>query len=470
MFIKATQISEAFNKILRPFKARIWEFRRIFTSAVLTLLLVIPVSADTAPTTILVATNANNSANWSYFQSFGLAFTNAVSADISSATVAVLQANGRVSTLAAEPYSFVPAGLSNVASISITVEIILALTSNGTVTAWGGYGETNVPKSVSNVVAIAAGQSQELALQSNGTISSWGQGTSPPTGLSNVVAIAPNLALQANGNLVGWGAFPPPAGLSNIIAISQGSQLALNADGIVVGWTPSAITNSLTGITNTVAIASSLNGYLALQANGTVVSGGTTPPKFFGTLSNVFSIGPGAETVITGDGSPAFTVQPGNQTTASGGTIWLHARAVGVQPLTYQWQLNGTNLPGATDDDLIITNATEANSGPYQALATNNVNWAASSTATVTVQPPALVSIELTDPQLESNGNLIITAKTTNGAPYSLSNPALFSLETSTNLLNWNPLTNELILTNGTITVSNPQAPATATFYRLLRQ
>jgi hypothetical protein len=438
----------------------------------LTLLLVISTKADTAPPTIVVATNAYNSVSWSYFQSFGLAFTNAVSADISSATVAVLEANGRVATLAAEPYSFVPAGLSNVASISINVEIMLALTSNGTVTAWGtGYAQTNVPKGLSNIVAISASDTQELALQSNGTISSWGQGTSPPTGLSNVVAIAPDLALQANGNVVGWGTFPLPAGLSNIIAISQGNQLALMADGTVVGWSPSAVTNSLPGITNTVAIAGSLNGFLVLEANGTVVSGGTSPPKFSGTLSNVFSIGPGAEIVITGDGSPAFTVQPGNQTTSSGGTIWLHERTVGQQPIICQWQLNGTNLPGATNADLIILDSTEANSGQYQALVTNNIGWAASSIATVTVQPPTRISIGLNVTQPQPDGSLIITAKATNGAPYLLSNPALFVVETSSNLLNWTPLTNGLTLTNGTITVSNPQPAAPpSTFYRLLRQ
>jgi hypothetical protein len=259
--------------------------------------------------------------------------------------------------------------------------------------------------------------------------------------------------------------------LSNVIAVCSGGELALTADGTVMGWNGSVLTNPLPGITNTVAIAGTLSGLLALQADGSLVSAGSSPPKFSGSLSNVFSMSADGNIVITGDGSPVFTVQPGSQIAGPGGTIWLHARAVGEQPMAYQWQLNGTNLPGATDADLIIANATEANAGMYQALVTNSVNWAASSTATVSVQPPVRIPIGLNAPLQQPDGSLIIAAKATNGAAYSLSNPAFFIFETSSDLINWNPLTNGLNLTNGTITLSNPEVAASpAMFYRLLRQ
>ena len=325
------------------------------------------------------------------------------------------------------------------------------------------------------MVALAAGWTQALALQSNGTVVSWGESTGVPAGLSNVVAIAAGnggLALQANGTVWGSGF---SSGLTNVIAIAMGSEgnLALLADGTARQWNGNSI-SSLPGVTNAVAISGDSYAFLALQADGLVICGGSNAFSFSETLSNAFSIcvGQSSEfaTAITGDGSPVFTVQPGNQTTGPGGTIWLHARAVGIQPMAYQWQLNGTNLSGATNGDLIITNATTANGGQYQALATNSLDWAASSTATVTVQP-VRIAVQLSAPATQPDGSLLITAKTTIGAAFPFSNPALFVFEASSDLINWNPLTNALTLTNGAIDFLDPQIPSSpARFYRLLRQ
>jgi hypothetical protein len=232
-----------------------------------------------------------------------------------------------------------------------------------------------------------------------------------------------------------------------------------------------SFTNSVSGVANAVTISGDEDSFLALRADGLVICGGSNAFSFSETLTNAFSIFAGQlvnyATAITGDGSPVFTVQPGNQTTGAGGTIWLHARAVGIQPMAYQWQLNGTNLSGATNGDLIIANATTANGGQYQALATNSLDWAASSTATVTV-PPVRIAVQLSAPALQPDGSLLITAKTTNGAAFPFSNPALFVFEASSDLINWNPLTNALPLTNGAIDFLDPASPAR--FYRLLRQ
>src|ERR1035438_9818583 len=42
---------------------------------------------------------------------------------------------------------------------------------------------------------------------------------------------------------------------------------------------------------------------------------------------------------------PVITSQPGNQPVVWGGNATFSVMATGVGPLTYQWQLNGTNLP-----------------------------------------------------------------------------------------------------------------------------
>src|ERR1017187_8863365 len=47
----------------------------------------------------------------------------------------------------------------------------------------------------------------------------------------------------------------------------------------------------------------------------------------------------------TSGAQPVITSQPGNQPVVWGGNATFSVMATGVGPLTYQWQLNGTNLP-----------------------------------------------------------------------------------------------------------------------------
>jgi hypothetical protein len=360
----------------------------------------------------------------------------------------------------------------------------MALKNDGIILCWGNnqWGQTNVPKGLSNVVATAVGWYHAAVLLSNGTVTTWAGIANAPSGLSNVVAIAAgaqrSLALQANGTVVEWGssAYSVPSGLSNVIAVAMDREgdLALMANGTVLTW-DNSFTNSLPGITNAVAISGDSSSYLALNADGSVVSGGDDPLTFSETLSNAFSISVGQfvekGVVITGDGSPVVTVQPGNQVASSGGTIWLHARAAGVQPMTCQWQLGGTNIPGATNVDLIITNATIASAGQYQALFTNSLNWTASSTAMVTVVPaaPVQIALQLSAPIRQSNGSWLINASITNGAAFPLPDPSNFVLQASSDLINWSQLTNAFAITNGGLDFSDPQSGTTASrFYRLL--
>src|ERR1017187_7245100 len=47
----------------------------------------------------------------------------------------------------------------------------------------------------------------------------------------------------------------------------------------------------------------------------------------------------------TSGAQPVITSQPANQPVVWGGNATFSVMATGVGPLTYQWQLNGTNLP-----------------------------------------------------------------------------------------------------------------------------
>jgi alpha-tubulin suppressor-like RCC1 family protein len=327
----------------------------------------------------------------------------------------------------------IPPGLANVTAIAAGEWHALALKADGTVVAWGDdrYGQTSVPAGLSNVVAIAAGVEHSLALTADGHMVSWGSYfgqayivglggywpvTNPPASLSNVIAIAAgsehDLAVKGDGTVVAWGlpgTSVVPAGLSNVIAVACGAavpahfgsigfNLALRTDGSVVSWnytngvsglkypplsSPPVVPN---GLSNVVAIAAKSFG-MALKADGSVSTWGLTPSNAPPGLANVIAIaaGNGFAAAVGGDGLPFFTIQPASQITTKGTTVQFHARAVGIQPMRYQWQFNGMNLAGATNGDLTITNTRGSNVGNYQLVASNALGATTSQVARLTI-------------------------------------------------------------------------------------
>ena len=73
-------------------------------------------------------------------------------------------------------------------------------------------------------------------------------------------------------------------------------------------------------------------------------------------------------TIIT---SPVILTNPAGQSVVQGGTANLSVTAAGIQPLAFQWQLNGTNLSGATTNPFSLTNVQPADAGNYSVIVTN---------------------------------------------------------------------------------------------------
>ena len=378
--------------------------------------------------------------------------TNLVAIAAGSVHVLALKPDGKVATWTSAPslppynsVTNIPASVSNVVAIAAAESYNLVLRSNGTVVAWGYSPRwpalTNVPTGLSNVIAIATGGEHCLALKSNGTVTAWGYPPMAhvPAGLSNVIAIAAglehSLALRGNGTVAAWGdnsigQTTVPSGLSNVIAIaaSLDYSVALRSDGTVVAWgyLASAPTAPQAGFTNVVALASGGDRCFALRADGSVVLSGSNAPPVPAGLSNVIAIAaggpgywpvysmdtflPGFFVALVGNGSPVMTLQPVSQTAARGATVRLHARAVGVQPMSYQWQCNGQDLVGATNASLILTNVQGANGGTYRLVATNALGRTTSSTATVTIPYSATLAAALNAVNLNWTTGLSNTA------------------------------------------------------------
>ena len=85
----------------------------------------------------------------------------------------------------------------------------------------------------------------------------------------------------------------------------------------------------------------------------------------------------------------AITSQPQNQVIPIGGMANFSVAASGTAPLSYQWQLNGTNQAGLTNATLTLTNISLVQAGSYRAIVTNTTSAATSSPAILFVVDPA---------------------------------------------------------------------------------
>ena len=82
---------------------------------------------------------------------------------------------------------------------------------------------------------------------------------------------------------------------------------------------------------------------------------------------------------------PAIVSQPQNQTATNGASVTFSVSASGTPPLSYQWRLNGTNLPGATSSNLMLTAVTFAQAGFYTVVITNVLGSAGSDPVALSV-------------------------------------------------------------------------------------
>jgi hypothetical protein len=377
----------------------------------------------------------------------------------------------------------VPPDATNLLSIAAGSIHSLAARADGAVLLWGrilGSFTTNVPAGLTNgaMVAPGPGAQHALALRADGTVVDWGASanysavlTNIPAGATNIIGVAlgafHSLGLRADGTVIAWGdnsynQIKVPTAASNVVAVSAGwyQNLALRADGTLVQW-GNLIGSPPQGTTNIVAIACGGNHNLALRADGKLFAWGQ---NYYGQTSippwatDVVAIAgtSSASLALEGSGPPLVNTPLINRSVLAGGKVYFRADAVGVWPLSYQWQFNGTNLDGATNQLLTITNAQPAQMGAYSVVVTNALGSSSSPSAWLTVIPKE--SLIISESIQVTNGQTSFLATSPAGLKW--------SVQASSNLVNWLDL-RTLTNATGTMSFSEPTTNFTERFYRL---
>ncbi len=120
---------------------------------------------------------------------------------------------------------------------------------------------------------------------------------------------------------------------------------------------------------------------------------------FFLTALTLVSCGGGSGKSSGGGGgstpptAPAITTQPASQSVTAPATATFSVVASGTAPLSYQWQMNNSNIAGATSASYTTPATTSADDGEtFDVVVSNSAGSATSNTATLSVSTTAMAT------------------------------------------------------------------------------
>ncbi|MGB0579372.1 MAG: beta strand repeat-containing protein [Limisphaerales bacterium] len=228
----------------------------------------------------------------------------------------------------------------------------------------------------------------------------WSRNGVPITGAISSTLTIPGASLSDAGNY--------SVAVSNICGVVQSANVTVN----VIGDPPTIVTPPASQV-----VKEGSNVVLSVVANGTAplsyqwqINGADIPNATSSTfvLNPVVAANAGNYTVrvsnplgtitsaigsLTVQTLPSVTTQPQSQSINHGNTLSLSVIATGTAPFTYQWNLNGAPIAGATGSSYTKANATSADQGSYTVTISNICGSTTSATATVTVigAPPTIL-------------------------------------------------------------------------------
>jgi GH25 family lysozyme M1 (1,4-beta-N-acetylmuramidase)/uncharacterized protein YpmS len=210
---------------------------------------------------------------------------------------------------------------------------------------------------------------------------------------------------------------------------------------------------------NDVSIPTATNSSLAL-VNVQMNKQGTYTVAVSNSSGSILS----SNATLTVGNPPSITNQPSSVTVSQGSPASFAVGANGTATLTYQWQLGGSNIAGATASAYSIASAQPSQAGNYLVVITNIFGSVTSAVKTLTVVSPPVIAVQ---PQsksvfLSSNATFTVTATGTSLTYKWLFNASAISGATASSYTVSNAQTNNagsysVVITNiaGSMTSSN---------------
>lgn len=132
---------------------------------------------------------------------------------------------------------------------------------------------------------------------------------------------------------------------------------------------------------NTNIAGATTNSYIVTNAQT------TNAGNYSVTVTNIAGSITSSNAVLTVSNTPpSITTQPQSQNVNAGASPNFTVVAAGTAPLSYQWFLGSTNIPGATTNSYTRSNVQTNDAGNYFVLVTNIAGSVTSLVATLTVQ------------------------------------------------------------------------------------
>ena len=214
------------------------------------------------------------------------------------------------------------------------------------------------------------------------------------------------------------------------------------------------------------------NGAFATLASFDGFNGGANPAAslvqgpdgaLYGTTTTGGWNGRGTVFRLSYTSAPQIITQPANQVVSLAGSATFSVTVAGANPLSYQWQQNGTNLTdganvaGATRRILTLTNVTVANAGTYSVIVSNALGTAPSGSALLSVRfPPSFQTVA------KSNNTFLLSWSAAQGQKYQL------QYKTNLNTTNWFNLGSSITATGAMASSSDLIGSNSQRFYRVI--
>ena len=163
------------------------------------------------------------------------------------------------------------------------------------------------------------------------------------------------------------------------------------------------------------------NGTNLAGANASSYSIASAQPSNAGGYSVVITNVAGAVTSLvaslTVNVPPSITTQPQSLAVIAGSNAVLSVTVAGTAPLSFQWRFNGTNLVGANNAIITVTNAQPRDTGDYTVVVTNVAGSVTSQVAVLTVEVAPAITVQPQSQTLPVGSNATFNVTASGTAP-----------------------------------------------------